>query len=100
MLFHLVECIQVENEYGSYFTCDQKYLEYLQSLFKEYLGNDVILFTTDGDTESELKCGTLPSLYSTVDFGPGKKMLLSSRCLFGGIVIVRCFRTPASIFPT
>lgn len=63
--------MQVENEYGSYFTCDQKYLEYLQNLLEQYLGKDVILFTTDGDSESFLKCGTLPSLFSTVDFGPG-----------------------------
>jgi beta-galactosidase len=61
----------VENEYGSYFTCDKTYLENLQTLFETYLGKDVILFTTDGDGESLLKCGTLPSLYSTVDFGPG-----------------------------
>ena len=61
-------------------------MEYLQSLFKEYLGNDVILFTTDGDGESYLKCGTLPSLYSTVDFGPGK-MYLSSGCLFFFVIL-------------
>ena len=68
----------------SYFTCDHKYLEYLQTLLQESFGNDVILFTTDGDTERLLKCGTLPSLFSTVDFGPGKisfDTMLSS-CLY------------------
>ena len=46
-------------------------MEYLQSLMENFLGKDVILFTVDGDAESLLKCGTLPSLFSTVDFGAG-----------------------------
>uniref|UniRef100_A0A8C1JWA4 Galactosidase, beta 1-like n=1 Tax=Cyprinus carpio TaxID=7962 RepID=A0A8C1JWA4_CYPCA len=41
--------VQVENEYGSYF--------------------DVILFTTDGNTDKEMICGTLEGLYATIDFG-------------------------------
>ncbi|PFX20793.1 Beta-galactosidase [Stylophora pistillata] len=61
--------VQVENEYGSFIACDHDYMQFLQQLFREYLGNDVILFTVDGDSESELKCGTLPTLYTTVDFG-------------------------------
>ncbi|KAL7976826.1 hypothetical protein Chor_008775 [Crotalus horridus] len=39
--------VQVENEYGSYFACDFHYLRYLKNLFRQYLGNEVILFTTD-----------------------------------------------------
>ena len=61
--------VQVENEYGYYFACDHSYLRFLEQLFREYLGNDVILFTVDGDSESLLNCGTIPSLYATVDFG-------------------------------
>ena len=61
--------VQVENEYGSYFACDHDYLTFLEKLFREHLGNDVILFTVDGDSETDLKCGTIPSLYATVDFG-------------------------------
>ncbi|XP_065844297.1 beta-galactosidase-like [Oscarella lobularis] len=63
--------VQVENEYGSFPACDKEYLQHLEDLFRKYLGPSVVLFTTDGDSISLLKCGTLPSLYSTVDFGPG-----------------------------
>ena len=63
--------VQVENEYGSYVTCDHDYMSHLEQLFRQHLGNDVVLFTTDGDAEPLLRCGTIPSLYPTVDFGPG-----------------------------
>ena len=63
--------VQVENEYGYYPACDHDYMKFLEQVFREYLGNDVILFTVDGDTESLLKCGTIPSLYATIDFGSG-----------------------------
>ena len=63
--------VQVENEYGSFPACDHAYMSLLAELFRNYLGNDVILFTVDGDAESYLKCGSVSSLYATVDFGPG-----------------------------
>ncbi|XP_069766236.1 beta-galactosidase isoform X2 [Narcine bancroftii] len=63
--------VQVENEYGSYFACDYDYLRHLLKLFRHYLGNEIVLFTTDGAGEEYLKCGTLQGLYATVDFGPG-----------------------------
>ncbi|XP_040492930.1 beta-galactosidase isoform X2 [Ursus maritimus] len=63
--------VQVENEYGSYFSCDYDYLRFLQKLFHYHLGNDVLLFTTDGAHEMFLQCGALQGLYATVDFGPG-----------------------------
>uniref|UniRef100_A0ABM5GPV0 Beta-galactosidase isoform X2 n=1 Tax=Pogona vitticeps TaxID=103695 RepID=A0ABM5GPV0_9SAUR len=66
--------VQVENEYGSYFACDFDYLRYLQNLFRQYLGNEVVLFTTDGASKNFLRCGTLQGLYSTVDFGPGSNV--------------------------
>ena len=62
--------VQVENEYGSFPACDHAYMELLAQLFRYYLGNNVILFTVDGDAESFLQCGTVSSLYATVDFGP------------------------------
>ncbi|KAM6449734.1 beta-galactosidase [Liasis olivaceus] len=77
MKFHLYQnggpiiMVQVENEYGSYFACDFHYLRYLKNLFRQYLGNEVVLFTTDGATKVFLRCGALQGLYSTVDFGPG-----------------------------
>lgn len=61
--------VQVENEYGSYPTCDKNYLQHLESEFRKYLGSAVVLFTTDGNSDGFLKCGTIPSLYATVDFG-------------------------------
>ncbi|XP_014403867.1 PREDICTED: beta-galactosidase [Myotis brandtii] len=63
--------VQVENEYGSYFSCDYDYLRFLQKRFHYHLGNDVVLFTTDGEREKLMQCGALQGLYATVDFGPG-----------------------------
>uniref|UniRef100_A0A8C5HT96 Beta-galactosidase-like n=1 Tax=Gouania willdenowi TaxID=441366 RepID=A0A8C5HT96_GOUWI len=61
--------VQVENEYGSYFACDYNYMRHLRTLFRFFLGEDVVLFTTDGNTDKEMTCGTLQGLYATVDFG-------------------------------
>eukprot|EP00069_Balaena_mysticetus_P013789 bmy_21984T0 len=63
--------VQVENEYGSYYTCDYNYLRFLQKRFQYHLGEDVLLFTTDGVHERLLQCGALQGLYATVDFGAG-----------------------------
>ncbi|XP_076583482.1 beta-galactosidase [Chaetodon auriga] len=63
--------VQVENEYGSYFTCDYNYMRHLLRLFRFHLGDEVVLFTTDGAGVNYLKCGALQNLYATVDFGPG-----------------------------
>ncbi|XP_063308078.1 beta-galactosidase [Pelobates fuscus] len=63
--------VQVENEFGSYYTCDYNYLRHLLKLFRYYLGNDVVLFTTDGSGLPYVKCGSIQGLYTTVDFGPG-----------------------------
>uniref|UniRef100_A0A8C5WJ34 Galactosidase beta 1 like n=1 Tax=Leptobrachium leishanense TaxID=445787 RepID=A0A8C5WJ34_9ANUR len=62
--------VQVENEYGSFLACDYSYMRHLYHIFRLYLGDDVILFTTDGNTDYELKCGTLEGMHATVDFGP------------------------------
>ncbi|KAI1898305.1 hypothetical protein AGOR_G00070950 [Albula goreensis] len=61
--------VQVENEYGSYFACDYNYMRHLRTLFRFFLGEDVVLFTTDGNTDREMICGTLEGLYATIDFG-------------------------------
>ncbi|XP_072880344.1 beta-galactosidase [Hemitrygon akajei] len=66
--------VQVENEYGSYFACDYDYLRHLLKLFRKYLGNEIILFTTDGTAREFVKCGTLQGMYATVDFGPGENV--------------------------
>lgn len=62
--------VQIENEYGS-FGCDHDYMIKMQNIVRKYLGEDVVLFTTDGAGRNMVNCGTLPSLYTTVDFGPG-----------------------------
>lgn len=61
--------VQVENEYGSYYACDYNYMRHLRTLFRFFLGEDIVLFTTDGNTDKEMTCGTLEGLYATVDFG-------------------------------
>ncbi|KAM6315078.1 beta-galactosidase [Aegotheles albertisi] len=63
--------VQVENEYGSYFACDYDYLRFLLKLFRQHLGDEVVLFTTDGASRFHLRCGALQGLYATVDFAPG-----------------------------
>eukprot|EP00795_Rhopilema_esculentum_P012840 gene12840-3585_t len=68
-----VVMLQIENEYGSYFACDKDYLEQLQQFYTKYLESSVILFSVDdGFRENELKCGSLPTTFRTVDFGPTK----------------------------
>ena len=62
---------QVENEYGSYFACDYEYVTHLRDLHHKYLGEDVLLFTTDGNGDYFLKCGKIDNVFSTIDFGPG-----------------------------
>ncbi len=72
----LLLCVcQVENEYGSYFACDYNYLRHLSQLFRFHLGDEVVLFTTDGAGLTYLKCGSIQGIYATVDFGPGRCQL-------------------------
>ena len=46
-------------------------MKHLKDTFTNHLGNDVILFTTDGYSDNMMKCGGIPELYRTVDFGAG-----------------------------
>ncbi|XP_069571507.1 beta-galactosidase [Brachyistius frenatus] len=66
--------VQVENEYGSYFACDYNYMRHLSNLFRSHLGEEAVLFTTDGAGLGYLKCGAIQGLYATVDFGPGSNV--------------------------
>jgi len=64
--------VQIENEYGFWpeFTkipCDYAYMAYLRDLFHKLLGNDTVLFTTDG--WEFVNCGKTENVFSTVDFG-------------------------------
>ncbi|KAJ8637854.1 hypothetical protein MRB53_012121 [Persea americana] len=66
--------VQIENEYGSYGD-DKNYLRHLVMLARRYLGEDIILYTTDGGTRETLEKGTLPGddVFSAVDFSTGEK---------------------------
>ena len=48
-------------------------MTHLQTLFEQYLGKDVILYTTDISNDRNIDCGSLPTLFTTVDFGAGKE---------------------------
>uniref|UniRef100_A0A0P4WBE4 Beta-galactosidase n=2 Tax=Scylla olivacea TaxID=85551 RepID=A0A0P4WBE4_SCYOL len=63
--------LQVENEYGSYPDCDFAYTSHLRDLVVAGVGKGPVLFTTDGDGKNYLKCGKIPEVYATVDFGSG-----------------------------
>ncbi|KAF7636717.1 Glyco_hydro_35 domain-containing protein [Meloidogyne graminicola] len=60
--------VQIENEYGSVL-CDHVYTIWLRDLVREQLGNDVVLYTTDGYNEQMVRCGSVPGTFPTVDFG-------------------------------
>lgn len=64
--------VQIENEYGSY-ADDRAYLHYLVKLARTHLGEDIILYTTDGGSRETLVKGTIPGdvVYSAVDFTTG-----------------------------
>ncbi len=60
--------MQIENEYGSYGN-DRGYMEHLKKSILDR-GVDVLLFTSDGYTDSNLQGGTLlPDVLATVNFG-------------------------------
>ena len=63
---------QIENEYGSYrnVDCGHDYMAHLHDLARGVLGDDIILFTTDGNAMELLHCGATNDTYATVDFGP------------------------------
>ncbi|EFN79021.1 Beta-galactosidase [Harpegnathos saltator] len=63
--------VQVENEYGSFNACNAEYLRILKRLFLDKIGDKALLYTTDGTSESMLRCGTVPGVFATVDFGSG-----------------------------
>ncbi|KAF7843491.1 Beta-galactosidase 17 [Senna tora] len=64
--------VQVENEYGSYGN-DKAYLHHLVNLARGHLGQDVILYTTDGGARENLEKGTIrgDAVFSAVDFTTG-----------------------------
>lgn len=67
--------VQVENEYGSYPACDHAYLLWLRDEFRAHVRGAAVLYTTDGAGASYLKCGKIPGVYATVDFGAGSDVV-------------------------
>lgn len=63
--------VQVENEYGSYYTRDATYMKSMYATMKAHLGDDTLLFTTDGNGAANLRYGGIQGALHTVDFGPG-----------------------------
>ncbi|KAG2728794.1 hypothetical protein I3760_01G220900 [Carya illinoinensis] len=64
--------VQIENEYGSYGN-DKAYLHHLVTLAHGHLGDDIILYTTDGGSRDTLEKGTIRGdvVFSAVDFTTG-----------------------------
>ncbi|KAL5698664.1 beta-galactosidase [Ranunculus cassubicifolius] len=64
--------VQIENEFGSYGN-DKLYLQHLVTLARNHLGNNIILYTTDGGTRDTLEKGTIPqaNVFAAVDFSTG-----------------------------
>lgn len=71
---------QVENEYGAGGgrLCDFAYTSHLRDLFRSGLDSRVPLFTVDNPYTQNMRCGKIPQVYSTIDFGPGKWILSSN----------------------
>ncbi|KAH9413521.1 Beta-galactosidase-1-like protein [Dermatophagoides pteronyssinus] len=73
--------LQVENEYGSY-GCDLNYTIHLRDKFREILGHQVVLFTTDGNGDGYLRCGHIPHVLTTIDFGSGTNVTKAKQTLY------------------
>ncbi|XP_003707178.2 beta-galactosidase [Megachile rotundata] len=60
--------VQVENEYGSY-GCSMEYKTHLRDIISAKVGTKALLYTTDGTEDTMLRCGSIPNVYTTIDFG-------------------------------
>jgi beta-galactosidase len=64
-----VVLVQVENEYGT-FGSDKIYLQHLVGVLRQYLGENIVLHSTDGYGERQVEATHLgDQVYQTVDFG-------------------------------
>jgi beta-galactosidase len=62
-----LSCVQVENEYGSYYACDEQYKLWIRDETEKYTQSHAVLFTNDGP--GMLRCGKIPNVLATLDFG-------------------------------
>ncbi|CAM8934252.1 unnamed protein product [Rhodiola kirilowii] len=69
-----IAMVQIENEFGSYGD-DQAYLHKLVGFARGHLGEDIILYTTDGGSRQLLEKGTIRgnTVFSAVDFSTGEE---------------------------
>eukprot|EP01129_Flabellula_baltica_P011043 TRINITY_DN4755_c0_g1_i1.p1 TRINITY_DN4755_c0_g1~~TRINITY_DN4755_c0_g1_i1.p1 ORF type:complete len:628 (+),score=123.08 TRINITY_DN4755_c0_g1_i1:1051-2934(+) len=70
--------VQIENEFGSYGNVaensyDKRYMEYLIEKARGILGDDIVLYTTDGGNSGSMERGSFrgDAVYTVGDFGPG-----------------------------
>ena len=61
--------VQIENEYGAFKLCNEKYKNFLRDETIKYTGTNALLFTTDRPIDDELKCGMIDGVFVTTDFG-------------------------------
>jgi len=70
-----ITMVQVENEYGSFALQtghkDVLYLEELRDLIKHLVGNDVLLYSTDGAGFDYVNNSVITGVFPTVDYGCG-----------------------------
>ncbi|KAG5672448.1 hypothetical protein PVAND_002576 [Polypedilum vanderplanki] len=59
--------VQVENEYGSFYACDENYKLWIRDETLKYTQSHAVLFTNDGP--GMLRCGKIPNVLATLDFG-------------------------------
>lgn len=59
--------VQVENEYGSFYTCDKQYQNWLRDETEKYVKGQAVLFTNDGP--DQVRCGKIEGVLATLDFG-------------------------------
>ena len=61
--------VQVENEYGSFESCNTEYKNFLRDETLKHTEDKALLFTTDMPYEKDLTCGSIEGVYHTTDFG-------------------------------
>uniref|UniRef100_A0A8D8CS41 Beta-galactosidase n=3 Tax=Culex pipiens TaxID=7175 RepID=A0A8D8CS41_CULPI len=61
--------VQVENEYGSFYACDHKYMKWLRDETARYVRGNAVLFTNNGPGLTT--CGGVDNVISGLDFGAG-----------------------------
>jgi len=44
---------------------------------QSFVGTAAVLYTTDGNNVGFLRCGKIPNVYATIDFGKGEYLVLS-----------------------